>query len=196
MLCNTIVKRILQDIILPQLHLQKNLSKGEQEQHAMQDHSEKDFTSHNSFVHNSFFSPCVLPLVICLFLFFCPFSLLNQLHLHSRKNFYEKIAKEEMELAWKGCCVHLLILSQRNKFCNTTKVLKVIYTYITLHTQKKYTQDHVSVFQNIYMQIIKCNCNLQKIRNVNLYGHLDLHAQHCSSSCPGPLSWNKDLLAI
>lgn len=80
-----------------------------------------------------------------------------------------------MELAWKGCWVHLLILSQRNKFCNTMKVLKVIYTYITLHTPKKYTQDHVSVFQNIYMQIIKCKCNLQNIRNVNLYGHLDLH---------------------
>lgn len=104
MLCNTILKRILQDIILPQLHLQKNLSKGEQEQHAMQDHSEKDFTRHHSSIHNSFFSPCVLPLVICLFLFFCPFSLLNQLHLHSCKNFYEeRIAKEEMELAWKGC---------------------------------------------------------------------------------------------
>jgi hypothetical protein len=31
-----------------QLHLQKNLSKGEQDQHAMQYHSEKDFTRHHS----------------------------------------------------------------------------------------------------------------------------------------------------
>lgn len=75
MLCDTIVKRILQDIIFPQLHLQINLSKGEQEQHAMQDHSEKDFTRHHSSVHNSFFSPCVLPLVICLFSVFFALSL-------------------------------------------------------------------------------------------------------------------------
>jgi hypothetical protein len=82
MLCNTMVKRTLQDIVLPQLHLQKNLSKGEQEQHVMQDHSEKDFTRHHSSIHNPFSFPHVLLLVICLiFLFllllFCPFSLLN-----------------------------------------------------------------------------------------------------------------------
>jgi hypothetical protein len=69
-----------------------------------------------------------------------------------------------MELAWKGCCVHLLILSQRNKIRNTMKVLKVIYTYITLHTPKKYTQDHVSVFQNIYIQIIQMQMQSSKYK--------------------------------
>jgi hypothetical protein len=48
MLCNTILKRILQNIILPQLHLQKNLSKGDHKQHVMQYHFEKDFTRHHS----------------------------------------------------------------------------------------------------------------------------------------------------
>jgi len=76
MLCNTIVKRTLQEIVLPQLHLQKNLSKGEQEQHAMQDHSEKDFTRHHYSVHNSFLLLVSSYLSFALFLFFFFFSFL------------------------------------------------------------------------------------------------------------------------